>query len=178
MDEKLGKILDQLKTLGLDNNTLVVFMGDHGYHMGDKNYYNKTTLFDRSCKAPLIMSHPIHIPQNSTVDHVIEFIDIYPTITDLCGLDTPSMVEGRSMKSLLQQKKVPWREVAYSYVNRSRTVVGDRFRYARWHESKQEALYDLKNDPEEHYNLIDKPEYASILNKMRVLVDEMPEYSK
>ncbi|MGB0370367.1 MAG: sulfatase [Opitutales bacterium] len=177
MDEQLGRVVDHFDATGLSDNALIVFMSDNGYHVGHNGYWNKSTLFERSCLAPLIFAAPGIPTAGQSTNRIVEFIDIYPTIAEICGLEVPEHVEGSSLLPLLRDANAPWDEIAYSYVNRSRSVRDDRFRYSQW-SSGHQALWDHKNDPNEYYNLADNPEYASVVARMKGLIDKMPEPDK
>ncbi|MBF0199022.1 MAG: sulfatase-like hydrolase/transferase [Planctomycetes bacterium] len=176
MDEQLGRVLDHAEGLGLLKNTVIVFLGDHGYQVGEKDYFNKTLLFERSCRAPLILAAP-NLQAGGSIDRVVQFIDIFPTVTELCHLPTPSNVDGKSLLPLVRSKTTNWEDAAYSYVNQDRSVRTDQFRYIRWR-GKLEALYDHHKDPGEHFNLVDDPEYKKVLERLRHKVDVMPEFRK
>lgn len=174
MDEQLGRVLDYFEAKGLSDNAAVIFVSDNGYHVGENDYWNKATLFERSCLAPLIIATPDMSTAGESSDRVVEFIDIYPTIAELCSLEVPDHVEGTSLVPLLEDPEAERREIAYSYVNTGRSVRDSRYRYTRW-PGGLHALWDHKHDPNEHYNVADNPEYASVLQRMEVLLDAIPE---
>ncbi|MEM6910249.1 MAG: sulfatase [Verrucomicrobiota bacterium] len=177
MDEQLGRVLDHMEAKGLLKNTHIVFFGDHGFQVGEKDYWNKAVLFERSCRAPLLISSPGMAQAGQSTDRIVEFIDLYPTLAELCGLEPPDHLEGLSLVPLLQDPNAPRREIAYSYCNGDRSVRDPRYRYTLWKRGS-EALYDHQHDPEEHYNLADNPEYAAVLTRLRGLVANMPEPPK
>lgn len=175
MDEQLGVVLDHMKEKDLLDNTIIVFMGDHGYQVGEKNYFNKGLLFDRSCRAPLIIVAPALKADGKTCKRIVEFVDIYPTLTELCGLENPEGLDGISLVPLLGNPKAEREEIAYSYCNADRSVRDPRFRYIVW-KGGGHGLYDHAKDPGEHYNLADNPEYAPVVERMQKLIAEMPEH--
>ncbi|MEM1221951.1 MAG: sulfatase [Verrucomicrobiota bacterium] len=177
MDEQLGRIMDHMEAKGLLENTVIVFIGDHGYQVGEKDYWNKAVLFERSCRAPMLITTPGMALAGESTDRIVEFIDIYPTLAELCGLEPPENLDGLSLVPLLNDPAAPRREIAYSYCNADRSVRDTRFRYTVW-KGGSDALYDHKRDPGEHYNLADNPEYASVLTRMRSLIASMPEPQK
>ena len=97
MDEKLGKVLDALERLSLRDNTLIVLWGDHGWHLGEKGMWAKGTLFDVSAHAPLLIVDPRLKTAGQECPRTVEFVDIYPTLVELCGLATPPGLEGKSL---------------------------------------------------------------------------------
>ncbi|MCK5564837.1 MAG: sulfatase [Planctomycetes bacterium] len=174
MDEQLGLVIKHMEKKGLLKNTVIVFMGDHGYQVGEKNYWNKGLLFDRSCHSPLIIVTPGMKHAGGRCDRIVEFVDIYPTLTDLCNLPRPGKLDGVSLVPQLNNLLAPRREIAYSYCNADRSVRERRFRYIVWKKGGH-ALYDHENDPGENYNLADKPEYRLVVNRMKTLIETMPE---
>jgi arylsulfatase A-like enzyme len=174
MDEQLGVVMDAMEKNGLLDNTVIVFMGDHGYQVGEKNYFNKGLLFERSCRAPLIIATPGMKNAGGACERIVEFIDIYPTVTELCGLENPEGLDGTSLVPMLENPEASRREVAYTYCNADRSVRDPRFRYIVWKQGGH-ALYDHSKDPGEHYNLADNPEYSPVVKRMQALIDSMPE---
>lgn len=177
MDEQLGLVLDKLEELNLSSNTLVVFISDHGYQVGEKGYFNKTLLFERSCRAPLMISNPKLKSSVNKVDKIVEFIDVLPTITEITSVPTPETAEGRSLIPLMKGKKIEWKEEAISYVNADRSIRTERYRLINWRGQK-EALYDHQRDPGEHFNQVDNPEYKEVLKRLRSKLKEIPEFKK
>ncbi len=174
MDEQVGLVLKHMEKNGLLKNTIIVFMGDHGYQVGEKNYWNKGLLFDRSCHTPLIIITPGMEHAGGRCDRIVELVDLYPTLTDLCELPRPSRLDGVSLVPQLKNPLAPRREIAYTYCNADRSVRGRRFRYIVWKKGGH-ALYDHEKDPGENYNLAEKPEYRSVVNRMKRLIETMPE---
>ncbi len=177
MDEQLGVVLDHFEKKGLMDNTVIVFIGDNGFQVGEKDYWNKGLLFERSCRAPLLISTPEMKLAGSMCDRVVEFVDIYPTLTSLCQIENPSGLDGESLAPLLDDPSLPRKEIAYSYCNNDRSVRDTRFRYSTWDKGGH-ALYDHMLDPDEHYNLADQPEYSAVLKRMQGHIDAMPEIRK
>jgi iduronate 2-sulfatase len=174
MDERLGAVMAHMEETGLLDNTVIVFMGDNGYQVGEKNYWNKGLLFERSCRAPLIIATPGMKNAGGTCKRIVEFVDIYPTLTELCGLENPAGLDGTSLVPMLGNPKAPRKEIAYSYCNADRAVRDPRFRYIQWKQGGH-ALYDHENDPDENYNLADHPEYSRVVQRMSALINAMPE---
>ena len=170
IDAQVGRILDALDRLKLTDNTIVVFWSDHGYHLGEHNgIWQKRTLFEQGAKAPLIIRNPKAEGKGQPCRRIVEFVDIYPTLTELAGLPTPKQVEGRSLKRLLDNPLAQWNGSAITQVLRpaddrlkdpvmGRSIRTERWRYSDWGEGKYgEELYDHFADPMEFNNLALNP---------------------
>src|SRR5208283_5012186 len=118
MDEQLGFLLNALDRLGLRDNTVIVLWGDHGWHLGEKGMWAKGTLFDVSAHAPLIIVDPRLKTAGQDCPRTVEFVDIYPTLVELCGLAVPPGLEGRSLAPLLNNPTAAWNKPALSLVAR------------------------------------------------------------
>jgi len=155
IDAQLGRILDTMDQRRLWDNTIVCFISDHGYHLGERNWWNKNTLFERSCRAPLIIAAPGIKPGRAA--GLVEFVDLYPTIADYCGVKPPAGLAGQSLRPLLEDASRPGKSSALTIVTRGSKSRGDsirtdRWRFIQWSDGEQE-LYDHQNDPEETQNV-------------------------
>ena len=170
IDAQVGRMLDALERLKLTDNTIVVFWSDHGYHLGEHNgIWQKRTLFEQGAKAPLIIRNPKAKGKGQPCRRIVEFVDIYPTLTELAGLPTPKQVEGRSLKKLLDNPLTKWNGTAITQVLRpadgrlrdpvmGRSIRTERWRYSEWGEGRfGEELYDHFADPMEFNNLALNP---------------------
>ena len=170
IDAQVGRMLDALDRLELTDSTVVVFWSDHGYHLGEHNgIWQKRTLFEQGAKAPLIIRNPKAGGKGQPCRRIVEFVDIYPTLTELAGLPTPKQVEGRSLKRLLDNPLTQWNGTAITQVLRpadnrlkepvmGRSIRTERWRYSDWGEGKYgEELYDHFADPMEFNNLALNP---------------------
>lgn len=169
MDAQLGRVLDTLDEKKLWDNTIVIFVGDHGYHTGERNWWNKNTLFERSCRAPLVIAAP-GMKGGQTSRSLVEFVDLYPTIADLCGLKIPHDVPGVSLRPVLKSPEATVKDAAFTLVTRGPKLYGQSIRTARWRFTQwsdgQTELYDHDVDPEELHNLAaEHPEIAKELLK-------------
>ena len=170
-DTQLGKVLTALEQNKLWENTLIVFLGDHGYHLGERGWWNKNTLFELSARAPLLFYAPQAKANGKSSRALVEFVDLYPTIAELCGLAAPANLEGLSFKPLLDNPAREWKRAAFTQVLRGRvqgrTVRTARWRYTEWEGSAGAELYDHQNDPGEYRNLANDPAFAKQVAEMQ-----------
>ncbi len=167
MDAQVGRVLDTLDRLQLWDNTVVILLGDHGYHLGEREWWNKNTLFERSCRAPFLIAAPGIKP--GVARGLVEFVDLYPTVADLCGLRPPPDLVGRSLRPLLRDPAAPGKPAAFTLVTRGNargdSIRTDRWRFTRWSDGTAE-LYDHSTDPEEDHNVApNHPEIVSDLGR-------------
>jgi iduronate 2-sulfatase len=182
-DANVGRVLTALDELGLRDNTIVVFIGDHGYHLGEKGRWSKAySLFDVATRVPLLIAAPGVTPAKGAVcDRTVEVIDLYRTLADLCGLPAPTQgVEGVSLKPLLREPAARWERPAFSVVqyrgHLGRAVTTDRWHYAEWDGGKGGAmLIDRVNDPRELKNLAGDAAHAATAMMMKTLLAKLPE---
>ncbi len=156
MDAQLGRVLDALDKNKLWDKTLVIFAGDNGYHTGERNWWNKDTLFERSCRVPLVIAAP-GLKGGQTTRSLVEFVDLYPTVADFCGLKIPHTAAGVSLKPVLASPAAGIKDVAFTLVTHGAKVHGRSVRTTRWRftlwSDGQKELYDHDVDPEENYNV-------------------------
>jgi iduronate 2-sulfatase len=183
MDWNAGRVLEALRETGLDTNTIVVFWGDHGYHLGEKGKWSKHgSLFNIGLRVPMLMAGP-GIAQGATSERVVQSLDIFPTLAELCALKSPAGIEGRSLVPLLKSPAADWNHPAYAvaYIGGKlhRAVRGERFLYAEFDNGRQGSmLIDLRNDPREMTNLVAKVEYREDLVRMKKLLTFLPSEAK
>jgi len=152
MDAQLGRVLDALDRNQLWDNTLVIFLGDHGYHTGERQWWNKNTVFDRSCRAPLIIAAP-GMKGGRTTRSLVEFVDLYPTVAEFCGLKMPHAAAGTSLRPVLADPAASIKDAAFTLITRgdrlhAQSIRTARWRFTRWSDGKTE-LFDHDTDPEE-----------------------------
>ncbi len=174
-DAMIGRVLDELDRLGLAERTVVVLWGDHGWHLGDQGLWCKHTNFEKATRAPLIISAPGQKAAGRRSNALAEFVDIYPTLVELCGLPLPEGLEGASAAPLLDEPDRSWKTAAFSQYPRG-SVMGytmrtDRYRYTEWRPKKPGPplaieLYDHREDPEENANLAGRPEFKELVEKL------------
>jgi uncharacterized sulfatase len=176
MDAQLGKVLDALDRNGLWENTIIIFVGDHGYHLGERGWWNKSTLFELSTRAPLVVYVPHAKANGRTTRGIVEFVDLYPTLLDLLGLAAPHRLAGASLAPLLADPAQSGKQAAYTVVTRGtilgRTIRTERWRYTEWDGTKAGVeLYDHRSDPGEYHNLARDPQYASTVAQLKALLN-------
>lgn len=177
-DWNLGRVLAELDRLGLRENTIVVFMADHGYQLGEKGKWSKAgSLFEGATRVPLLVSAPGMAGNGRVCRRTTESINIYPTLAELCGLAVPAGGEGRSMASLLRDPDAPWDHPAFSvWSEDSRTLHGVAVRSGRWRYAEYgpegvhgAMLLDEEADPLELTNLACDPAHADLCAELSSL---------
>ncbi|MFT5128791.1 MAG: iduronate 2-sulfatase [Rhodothermales bacterium] len=169
-DAQVGRILEALKRTGLEDNTIVVFTSDHGYHMGEHGHWQKTTLFENATRVPLVIAGPGVDAKGTVATAPVELVDLYPTLTALAGIATPSHAAGISLQPRLADASAVPRKTALSQYSNGYSLRGLRFRYTEWGEQGADGieLYDHQNDPGEMQNLAKSPEHAATIKQMRI----------
>jgi uncharacterized sulfatase len=176
LDANVGRVLDALDRLDLWKNTVVVFVSDHGYQLGEKGQWMKQTLFERSLRTPLIVAAPGLAGRGRPSERVVELLDVYPTVADLAGLSAPAGLHGRSLRALLSDPRHEWERPAISQVRRQSketTSMGYSLRTTRWRYTEWDLgasgveLYDETADPGEARNLAADPAHAAVVADLR-----------
>ena len=181
IDTLVGQLLDELKALGLDKDTVIVLWGDHGWHLGDHGLWCKHTNFEQATRSPLIIVDPSLSGAKKTVSPS-EFVDLFPTLCELAGVPVPGNLDGTSLVPVLKDPKATVKEYAVSQWPRGKTmgyaIRDGRYRYVEWftrlnstqpYDSDKiegRELYDYEKDPLETKNLVDDPEYKAVVKKM------------
>ena len=184
MDVQVGRLLDAVDRLGLAENTMIVFWGDHGYHLGEHGQWMKMSLFEESARVPLIVAVPGMKGNGKCSDRIVEFVDLYPTFSDLTGYKVPVKFAGMSLKPLLEDPAAPWSKPgAYTQVTRTankkqimgRSIRTERWRYTEWDEGRLGSeLYDHEVDPSEYTNLADKAEMKGTIEQLKQRLHNPP----
>jgi arylsulfatase A-like enzyme len=176
MDQQVGRLLDALDRLNIREETIIIFISDHGYNLGEHDCWSKVSLWEGSVRVPMIISYPGNKTNHgATCETITELIDLYPTLAGLCGLsgEEPEILQGKNLAGfILNKEPIEDESPAYtiSYGGRGATIRTNRWRYTRWEENiaeGNEELYDHDKDPEEHNNLAGDPEYQESLIEMR-----------
>ena len=175
MDAQLGRVLDALDKNKLWDRTLVIFVGDHGYHTGERQWWNKNTLFERSCRAPLLIAAP-GMKVGQTTRSLAEFVDLYPTVADFCSLKIPHTVAGTSLRPVLTNSSASIKYAAFTLITRGDKLHGQsirthRWRFTRWSDGGTE-LYDHDSDPEELSDV--SAEHADVIADLSALIRKLP----
>ncbi|MFV2069492.1 MAG: sulfatase, partial [Pirellulales bacterium] len=186
VDAQIAVLLNTLDRLDLWKNTVIVFFGDHGYHLGDHGgIWHKNSLFEEATRVPLIVVAPHQKAAGKSCQRLVELIDVYPTLTSLCDLPTPEGLDGKSFAPLLSDPNLPWKQAAYSSIARGenlgrrvekikflgKSVRTERYRYTEWDGGKEGVeLYDHQHDPHEWVNLAQDPKYATTVAEMHRLL--------
>ena len=179
VDDQVGRLIKALDESGRTDNTVIVLWGDHGWHLGEKHHWRKFSLWEEATRAPLIFVAPGISKTDKLCPAPVDFLSIYPTLADLCGLPLPSHLEGRSLKPLLQNPNAEWNTPALTTHGRGNHGVRDaRWRYIRYKDGSEE-LYDHKTDPMEWTNLAPKADNVKKKNLAQTMpTEEAPEAPK
>jgi len=183
---QIGRLLSALVETGLADKTVVVFWGDNGYYMGEHGWWGgKHNNYEGATRVPLIIAVPGQTKQGAKCDALVEFVDIYPSLVDICGLPMPHGLEGKSFKSLLSDPKSSIKDAAFSWYPKGGylgvAMRTDRWRFVEWRKvgstSSPQAgqsttceLYDHQNDPQENENIATQPEYSGLLKELSAML--------
>ena len=171
MDEQVGRILDELERLGLRESTAVVFTSDHGYHLGEHTFWQKSNLHEEVLKVPLIISVPGM--KSGRTRSMVELVDLMPTLAEICGLNVPPSCQGKSLLPILKEHSASVKEGALSFHKGAISYRVNGWSYTRY-KGGSEEFYDMKVDPNQFFNLAFKEDnkYVSELKKMRSKFDK------
>jgi iduronate 2-sulfatase len=188
VDACLGKLMRGLKELGLDENTIVVVWGDHGWKLGEHGSWCKQTNYDIDVRVPLLIHVPGRMAAGADCDKLVELVDLYPTLCEAAGIEIPTDMEGTSFLPLLSEPKRKWKSAAFSQFHRSPRVTPDggrymglsmvtaRYHYVEWRTWDHVAgvageliateLYDQQADPDENTNIADQDQNAELIKRL------------
>lgn len=180
IDTQIGLIFDALKDTSQWDNTTVILTSDHGYQLGEHFMWGKVTLFEVCDRVPLVIRVPAVTKPGSASEGLVELVDLYPTLTELCEVAAPDDLQGQSLVPMLRNPTTPGKKLAYTIVSRGtklgKAVRTDRWRYAKWPDG--EELYDLKNDLAEQHNLATSEKHAATIATMRANLVEAESHAK
>lgn len=170
VDAQVGKIITALKKAGLEDETIVIFTSDHGYHLGEHDFWAKVSLRDESAQVPLIIRVPGKKP---TVCHSLtELLDLYPTIAHLCGLDVPDRLQGKDISRMLDDPSYRVREAAFSVapMRRGFLLREEKWAYIQYKEDASGGieLFDTQRDPKQYTNLAENSQYAHVVKRFKM----------
>ncbi len=180
MDEQVGRLLNTLDELKIRDETIVIFISDHGYNLGEHDCWSKVSLWEGSVRIPMIISYPGY-KQNygSTNESITKLIDLYPTLTDLCGMSDkqPEILQGKSLAGIIKGETSETKDkIAYTITGgKGASIRSERWRYTRWGENVEignEELYDHKTDPEENINRATDANFQKDLMELRETFEE------
>lgn len=180
MDWNVGRVLAELDALGLREKTIVVFWGDHGYQLGEKGKWSKAgSLWEQGTRTPFFICDPREQTAGKTCARVVEMIDLYPTLVELCGLEQPKGLEGRSLAPLVKNPALEWDHPAYTvWSEDGKNFTGVMVRTEQWRYGEffgrgaGAMLVNPGSDPSELINLAADPKYSDVVAKLSPLVKE------
>ena len=165
-DMNIGRLIDALDRSPYRDNTIILLWGDHGWHLGEKEHWRKFALWEEATRAPLIWVAPGVTRPGTVCERTVDFLSIYPTLLELCGLPVPKHIEGPSIKKLLADPKAAWDRAALTtHGFQNHAVRTAQWRYIRYADGSEE-LYDEGKDPYEWTNLAKKPEFAAVKKEL------------
>ncbi|MEO0510461.1 MAG: sulfatase-like hydrolase/transferase [Verrucomicrobiota bacterium] len=171
VDANVGRLLSQLDSLGLRDNTIVVFTSDHGYHMGEHGHYQKKTLYENATRVPLIISVPGQPNAGVRTESYVEMIDFYRTLSDLAGLPEPYFPKGVSLEPIINDPTISVRDSAFSQIDSNYSIRMDQWRYTKYSNGDFE-LYDHTTDADELVNLAGDSNYSAIVATLDAKLQE------
>lgn len=164
MDEQLGKVLDELDRLQLTDSTAIVFISDHGYHLGEHHFWQKSNLHEEVTRVPMVIAAPGMKP--GVTDSTAELMDIYPTLCSLLEIPIPKSVQGKNLVPVFKNPEINVRQSALSLNRGSHSLRGDRWAYMRYRNGEEE-LYDMQKDPGQFTNLASDESLKEVQLKIR-----------
>ena len=167
MDQQVGRILDALKRLGLEDSTAVVFISDHGYHLGEHEFWQKHNLHEEVTRVPMIIAAPGQKPGRT--DAITELVDVYPTVAELTGMSVSQQVQGTSLVPILSDPTANVKQGALSF-QKGTALREKEFAYMRYNDGSEE-LYEMQRDPHQFQNLAAHPDYQKTRQEMSSRLD-------
>lgn len=184
VDENVGRVLRQLETDGIAENTIVMYTSDNGFFLGEHGLFDKRLMYEASIRVPMLVRYPGRIkPGQVDTAHMALNIDVAPTLLDLAGIPIPEWMQGRSFAPLMTGSGIPWRDAfLYEYyeypaehcVRKNRGVRTKKWKLIHfWEQPEEWELYDLESDPDEMRNLASDPRHSATLGQLRARMNEL-----
>ena len=165
-DAQLGRLLDALEKSAHADNMIIVFWSDHGWHLGEKNHWHKSTLWEEATRIPFMISVPGLTKGGARCSRPVDTLCVFPTLIELCGLKPRKDLDGTSIVPLLKHPEKTWGLPAVTEFKRGQCAVrSERFRYIRYSDGTEE-LDDHSEDPNEWTNLAEKKPYRKIMDEL------------
>jgi iduronate 2-sulfatase len=174
MDRQVGKVLDALKASGQEDKTIVIFTSDHGYHLGEHDFWAKVSLHEESASVPLIISVPGKKP--AVCNSFVELLDLYPTISNSCGLEVPARLQGKDIGKMFDDPSHQVRDAAFCVNGRGFLLREENWAYIQYAENASQGieLFDMQKDSRQYTNLAGRPEYHAEVARLKVkLADKL-----
>ncbi len=172
MDAQVGKVLATLKEEGLEDNTIVIFTSDHGFHLGEHRFWMKVSLHEESVRVPLIIKVPGKKP--GVCHSFTELLDLYPTVAELAGLKVSSHIQGKSLAKTLDDPSIKVRDAAFSVSNEGRSFLlrTDKWAYIQYDEDAKSGmeLYNMEYDEKQYNNLAHNPKFEEVVQEFQVML--------
>ena len=169
MDAQVGKVLDAIDAAGITDNTIVIFTSDHGYHLGEHDFWAKVSLLDESSQVPLIISVPGKKP--AVCNSLVELLDLYPTLSTLCNLPAQSRLQGKDISKMLDDPSQTVRDAAFCVapMRRGFLLREDKWAYIQYGENAQNGieLYDICKDPKQYTNLAKTEDHQEVVAEFK-----------
>ena len=186
VDDEVGRVMAYLERENLLDNTIVIYAGDQGFFLGEKGWFDKRWIYEESMRMPLIVHWPEGIEPGSVNEHLVQNLDLAPTILELAGADVPDRMQGRSMVPLLRGENPSyWRDAVYYHyfegpprvhrVARHYGVRTDQYTLAHFPDHNEWELFDLAADPDQLQSVYGEPEYAEIQQQLKDRIDALQE---
>ncbi|MFV0540128.1 MAG: sulfatase [Aestuariibaculum sp.] len=171
IDQQIGLLIKEIENLNLNNNTIIVVWGDHGWHLGDQQMWGKHSLFENALKSTLIVKVPRKY-QSQSVKTIVETVDIYPTLLELCNIKQPHILDGESFVNILEGQVEQNKAVAYGYFNKGISLRTERYRLTKYFRKGTPTieLYDYKTDPHETKNIASNNQ--ELVNRLLPLLEK------